>query len=74
VSDNVVTVVLAGDQNYAMPLAVAASSVISTLDPRYRLQLRVLDMGIEPASRKLMEQTFDKPGVRPAGWTRFRTG
>jgi lipopolysaccharide biosynthesis glycosyltransferase len=63
VSDNVVTVVLAGDQNYAMPLAVAASSVISTLDPRYRLQLCVLDMGIEPASRKLMEETFDKPGV-----------
>jgi lipopolysaccharide biosynthesis glycosyltransferase len=62
-TDEVVTVVLAGDENYAMPLAVAASSVIETLDPRFRLQLCVLDMGIEPASRRLMERTFQKPRV-----------
>lgn len=54
----VVTVVLAADDGYARPLTVAARSVAATLAPGSRLQLCVLDMGIEEANRSAIEATF----------------
>src|SRR5690242_14963241 len=58
-----VTVVLAADNGYARPLTVAARSVVDTLAPGRNLQLCVLDMGIEPSDRTLMEASFEHPGV-----------
>src|SRR5215467_15394366 len=58
-----VTVVFAADSGYARPLTVAARSVIDTLDPGVRLELCVLDMGIEPSDRTLMEASFEHPAV-----------
>ena len=42
-----ITVVLAGDNRYALPLTVAARSVAATLEPCQHLDLCVLDMGID---------------------------
>jgi lipopolysaccharide biosynthesis glycosyltransferase len=58
-----VTVVFAADSGYARPLTVAARSVIDTVDQGVRLELCVLDMGIEPSDRALMEASFEHPAV-----------
>jgi len=58
-----VTVALAADSAYAMPLTVAASSVVASLDPSLRLRLCVLDMGIDETVRAPVESSLRRPGV-----------
>ena len=58
-----ITVVLAGDNKYALPLTVAARSVAATLEPCQHLDLCVLDMGIDAENRAKMEASFKLPGV-----------
>jgi len=58
-----VTIVLAGDNGYALPLTVAARSAAATLEPCQHLDLCVLDMGIDAENRAKMEASFELPGV-----------
>jgi len=58
-----VTVVLAADDGYALPLAVAAFSVIAMLAAGRKLQLCILDMGMSRAKRHAVQQTVDQPRV-----------
>ena len=62
-STDMVTVVLAADNEYAMPLTVAARSVIATLDPARRLRICVLDMGIDEDNRRTVELSLQHPRV-----------
>ena len=48
-----VTVVFSADKNYARPLTVAARSVIATLHANRRLDIYVLDMGIDEDEKPL---------------------
>src|SRR6476661_1537687 len=58
-----VTVVLAADDGYAMPLTVAARSVAATLEPGLTLSIAVLDVGIDPSNRSRIETSLALPGV-----------
>lgn len=58
-----ISVVLAADDTFAMPLAVAALSVILSFGARSNLVLYVLDMGIRVRNRKRVERTLRRPGV-----------
>ena len=58
-----ITVVLAGDNGYALPFTVATRSVAATLEPCQHLDLCVLDMGIDAENRARMEASFQLPGV-----------
>ncbi len=53
-----ISVVLAADDGYALPLTVAARSVIDSLDPRSELCVYVLDMGIEAQNRQEVERSL----------------
>jgi lipopolysaccharide biosynthesis glycosyltransferase len=57
------TVVLAADDNFGMPLAVAAFSIAATMKPGERLTFWVLDMGIGPKKREGIQRTLDLPNV-----------
>lgn len=52
---------LSADDNYARPLTVAAKSVVSQLGEDRRVQIVVLDMGISPANRELVEASLADP-------------
>lgn len=58
-----ITVVLSADDSYARPLTTSARSVVATLSPGRSLQLCVLDMGIAPANRQMMEASLRGPEV-----------
>ncbi|HZP27579.1 MAG TPA: glycosyltransferase family 8 protein [Acidimicrobiia bacterium] len=58
-----VSVALAADAGYAMPMTVAARSVVESLDAGVRLQLCILDMGIDGATRVRVEQSLFGPNV-----------
>ena len=58
-----ITVVLAADDNFAMPLSVAALSVAVTLPKSEHLDVWILDMGIRPQNRQLVERTLALPNA-----------
>lgn len=51
-------IVLAADENFALPLAVTVRSALDNLDPECKLQIYVLDGGIRPATRAKLEQSW----------------
>ena len=51
-------VVLAADENFAMPLAVTVRSALEHLPPGAKLELYVLDGGIEPATKQRIEASW----------------
>ena len=57
-------VVLAADDNYARPLAVAGRSVITNLAADRHLELYVLDNGIGAENHGLVMSSFHDPRVR----------
>jgi lipopolysaccharide biosynthesis glycosyltransferase len=59
-----VTVVLSADNKYAMPLTVAARSVISSFEVGRPLAICVLDMGIDGENRAKLERSLRAPNVR----------
>jgi len=58
-----VRVVLAADDNYAIPLAVTGRSIISNLESDRRLEIYVLDNGITPDKRETVTSSFKDPRV-----------
>jgi lipopolysaccharide biosynthesis glycosyltransferase len=58
-----IAAVLAADDGYAMPLAVAARSVVAPLPPGTEVTIAVLDMGISDGHRERIEGSLDLPGV-----------
>lgn len=56
---NSITVVCASDDNYAMPLAVTAASIIKNLDPQRHLDLYVLDDGISNLNKDKIAKSID---------------
>jgi lipopolysaccharide biosynthesis glycosyltransferase len=59
----VVDIVVAADNNFAMPLAVTVMSVIARLKSGIRLRVHILDMGIKANNRAKINTVADKPGV-----------
>ena len=56
-----VSVVVASDRGYALPLAVTIRSALRTLSPQGRLDLHVIDVGIAPADRaRLLDSWRDE--------------
>ncbi len=56
-----ITVVCAADNNYAMPLAVTACSILKNLTADRKLNLYVLDGGIEPRNIDKLLQSLNSP-------------
>lgn len=54
-----VVVVCAADNNYAMPLAVVARSILENLNYNYQLQLFVIDGGIDNTNKQKIEKSLD---------------
>lgn len=57
------SVVLAADDNFGLPLAVAALSIALTLAPGTGLDLYVFDMGIKAEKAALIRKTLSRPNV-----------
>ena len=57
-----VHVVIAADDGYAMPLAVAVRSILDHLDPSVTLDLAVIDGGIEAENKERCERTWRAAG------------
>jgi len=60
-SSETISVVLAADDHYAMPLAVTALSILSNLSSDYFLQLFILDGGITSKNHEKIERSLDFP-------------
>ena len=58
-STDAVRVVLAADDNYAIPLAVTGRSIARTLAPERDLVIYVLDNAISPDKRAKIVNTFE---------------
>jgi lipopolysaccharide biosynthesis glycosyltransferase len=56
-------VVIASDDNFAMPLTVSMSSIIETVTESVPLRFHVLDMGIKPANKTAILTAADRAGV-----------
>jgi lipopolysaccharide biosynthesis glycosyltransferase len=54
-----IAIACAGDNNYAMPLAVTVSSLLANFGSDQRLSLFLIDGGIEPANQKKIIQSLD---------------
>jgi lipopolysaccharide biosynthesis glycosyltransferase len=54
-----ITVVCVADNNYAMPVAVTACSILKHLPPEQSLDLYILDAGIEPINVKKILKSLD---------------
>lgn len=68
-----ITAATAADEGYALPLAVTVRSAIDSLGPHRRLRLFVLDGGIEPNTRRRLEQSWVDPRVQ-IEWLRPDSG
>ncbi|MGA1131755.1 MAG: glycosyltransferase family 8 protein [Prochlorotrichaceae cyanobacterium] len=56
-----ISVILAADDNYAMPLSVTATSILSHLSSDYFLNLFILDGGIKSHNREKIQQSLKFP-------------
>lgn len=54
-----IVLVCAADNNYAMPLAVTARSVLENLSCDYQIQLFIIDGGIDDANKHKIEQSLN---------------
>lgn len=54
-----VVVVCAADNNYAMPLAVVARSILENLNCNYQIQLFIIDDGITNTNKRKIEKSLD---------------
>ena len=57
-ASNIIDVIAAADDNYAMPLAVAVASVCQRLDPNHRIRLFLLARELSDANLRRLEDTF----------------
>jgi len=59
-----IDVVLAADDNFSLPLAVALLSVISSLREGIGVRAHILNMGITPANRAKITTAADRPNAQ----------
>jgi len=58
-STNLLSIAVSADDGYAMPMAVAVQSILDTLDPRYQIDLYILDGGISLTNRERCQSTWE---------------
>jgi len=58
-NENIITVVFAADNNYAMPVAVTACSILKHLPPDQKINLYILDAGIKRNNSEKILKSID---------------